>query len=478
MRKLRGFSRGEDGYAVSVALILGALIGVLLAAAATRGLSENRRGESSIRRSTAFHAAEAGVDDYTAKLTEDHYFFQHFVHEGESTRTRAGGGTVAADQPWPNEGTWTYANGRNAWKPLGNGYEFNLQIKPPSPGSLTVTLVSTGRRAGSTHELRSIEATVRPASLADFFRVVNGDISWGPTASTFGKLYAGDGHNIDHAGTAHADVYAEGRITRQPTYAPGTGAAGYDGTTCPNGASCIRNKVKSPIVVSSLTQSSLEDIRSAAQVPGPAGGLYLNDTTNPIADAWQMRFTNDGTVWYRECYEANGQDIGERAPNCTGTQLSRTIPTNGAIYAKQSLVIIGPSGGIGNAGVVDGRVTAATEGSLYVGANLAYETSGDDVLGIIAQDEIVITEWSPSTLNWRAAVIAQNGDWHTWSSSGSHNTMNFTGSSTTDQGGDLTMFDVRNYVYDTTLLFLPPPWFPILEDTYTISFFRELNPGT
>ncbi len=55
--------------------------------------------------------------------------------------------------------------------------------------------------------------------------------------------------------------------------------------------------------------------------------------------------------------------------------------------------------------------------------------------------------------------------------------MNFWGSSATQTGGGFTAFDTRNYNYDPTLLYLPPPWFPVIDDTYTVSLFRELKPS-
>jgi hypothetical protein len=36
------------------------------------------------------------------------------------------------------------------------------------------------------------------------------------------------------------------------------------------------------------------------------------------------------------------------------------------------------------------------------------------------------------------------------------------------------MFNTRVYSYDTSLLYLPPPWFPVIEDAYTVILFREL----
>ena len=72
-------------------------------------------------------------------------------------------------------------------------------------------ILSTGRRTGSTKEMRVIETKVRPTSLADFYRVVNGNVSWGSGATTNGKIYANG--NIDHDGTAAANMYAQGQIS-------------------------------------------------------------------------------------------------------------------------------------------------------------------------------------------------------------------------------------------------------------------------
>ncbi len=50
------------------------------------------------------------------------------------------------------------------------------------------------------------------------------------------------------------------------------------------------------------------------------------------------------------------------------------------------------------------------------------------------------------------------------------------GSTATNQGGYMSMFTARVYDYDSTLLYLPPPWFPALEDAYTVKLFREVTP--
>ena len=57
--------------------------------------------------------------------------------------------------------------------------------------------------------------------------------------------------------------------------------------------------------------------------------------------------------------------------------------------------------------VVNGRVTVATPANVYVGGNISY--AGDDVLGLIAANEVIVAEYTPRVLTWRAATLAQGG---------------------------------------------------------------------
>jgi hypothetical protein len=52
--------------------------------------------------------------------------------------------------------------------------------------------------------------------------------------------------------------------------------------------------------------------------------------------------------------------------------------------------------------------------------------------------------------------------------------MYFRGSSATNLGGSMTMFQTRDYGYLQELQYLPPPWFPTIEEAYTVVLFREL----
>jgi hypothetical protein len=438
-----------------VAILMGVVFTALSASLMANALAESSRSGRAVQRTSAMAAAEAGVQDYTAKLTEDHLYFSHYVHPGESTRKDASNVTAGAGQAWTGGTTWSYPNGRDAWRSLDNGYQFNLQITPPSPGSQVVRIVSTGRRTGSSTDLRSVEVLVRAASVTDFQMVSNADISYGSTATTRGKIYAGIDqnnvkHNIAHSGTAYGDLYAEGSITQSPTYK--NGAKGYTSAT-------IRSVIPTPLNFNTFT-SSLVDLKQAAQ---NGGGIYLDDSTK---DGWRLTFNSAGTVTIASCKKSGTSHLAAVLPTCTTTS-TVTIPAIGAIYANQSVIAIGQ---------VKGRVTVASNADIVIAGNISYVTPGVDVLGLVAKNEMIVAQWAPYDLTWTAATVAQTGQWRSWSSDGSHGTMTFTGSTATNGGGYMGMFAYRNYNYDSNLLYLQPPYFPVIEDAYTTLFFRELAP--
>ena len=97
---------------------------------------------------------------------------------------------------------------------------------------------------------------------------------------------------------------------------------------------------------------------------------------------------------------------------------------------------------------------------------------------LIAANEVIITKYTPSVLTWRAASLAQSGQWRTYqgNSDGAHSSMTYIGSQTTADGGYASMFDNRTYQYDDTLQRLRPPFYPILEGSWQTYYWREVTP--
>ena len=97
------------------------------------------------------------------------------------------------------------------------------------------------------------------------------------------------------------------------------------------------------------------------------------------------------------------------------------------------------------------------------------------MLGLIAANNLIISQIAPSTLNWRAATLAQSGQWYTDSSSTTKTAMTFTGSIATAQGGYASMFGTRTYNYDQTLQSIRPPLFPTIENSWSINYWHEVS---
>ena len=137
--------------------------------------------------------------------------------------------------------------------------------------------------------------------------LANADISYGSTATTYGKIYAGidssgTKHNIDHQGTAYGNLYAEGTITGSPTMAGTPQAQKYTGA-----AGTIRAVIKQPINFSNFT-TSLTDIKRAADL-NLVGGQKVYDLNNTNYDVWKLTFNSNGTVAVAGC-----KDSGSNAP--------------------------------------------------------------------------------------------------------------------------------------------------------------------
>src|SRR3954454_24202423 len=151
MARLRARTRGngDQGSAMITVVLMGVVLTAVSAALMASTLAEATRSGAGVTEASAMAAAEAGVDNYISKLTEDHTYYDDYVHRAEATRRHANGVTAMASAAWTGAPTWTSPSGPDAWTAVGNGYEYDLQIVPPNPGSQLVKITSTGRRTGT-----------------------------------------------------------------------------------------------------------------------------------------------------------------------------------------------------------------------------------------------------------------------------------------------------------------------------------------
>jgi hypothetical protein len=507
MTLLRRIRHEQHGQAMMMVVILVTALSVLGTSLIQSVMTDQTQATDATIRQKVLQAAEAGIDDYVAKLLDDNQYYFHYLAPGESTRYSAtSGGNVASSlnvstpTPWPSAGgtTWSFPNGKNAWYDLGNGYSYNLEIiapkdsaNPSYPNNTNyLEIVSTGKKNGTNlsatnNKTRVLQEFLSPSSVADYQMLADADISYGSAATTYGKIYAGvdpnnpnNKYDVNHDGTAYGNIYAEGNITGSTTLLanpPNPQAQKYDHST-------IRTQIKTPIQFNAFL-GSFTDIQRAAQ---NAGGIYLNNSSY----VWWLTFNSNGTVAIKGCTAASApEDVQPTSCPYTYPGSPVALPQNGAIYAEQSVIIAGGSSVCGGPPIipsavtgscVKGRVTVASNNDIDIGGNIDYVASGTDTLGLMAKNDMLVTQWSPANVSWRAATLAQNGKWQSAPNAvnGSHNgTMTFTGSTAAINGGQMSMFDTRIYQYDPSLAYLQPPWFPTITQQYTVQLFRELPSG-
>lgn len=483
-----GRRAGASGQSLIATIMITSIAALLVIASLAWARGSTSQSTRAARGDVALQAAEAGVQLYLSRIVEDPRYWRHYVDAAEDPRVNTtSGGVVAPGLAWPAGANWTYSGTSTTWVPLQDARfgraSYSLRVLPTVGDSSSITVQSTARvmpSGGKNPVVRSVQARISPLSIADFQMISNQSISYGTGATTTGKLYSAG--NIVHSGTALAPLYAANLICRSSSSLSCSGsqatnpafqAGAFDKTTSPS----FRQKFPTPIDFSSFTED-LTDIRAAAQ----ATGVYR---TAPDATAWMVQFVGTGQV---RIWKVTGAttDLGRSIP---ALQCPETITLPGGnqpffMYFEQS-VIVGNGNNLtdtcrstsgARSSVVDGQVTLATRNNVYIGNDIAYETDTDDVLGLIAAGELIIGEYSPSDLNWRAATLAQNGQWRTNTGATTKGTMTFTGSTATSDGGYASMFATRVYNYDPTLQSLRPPLFPTLEGSWQVTYWREVTP--
>lgn len=132
-------------------------------------------------------------------------------------------------------------------------------------------------------------------------------------------------------------------------------------------------------------------------------------------------------------------------------------------------------------GVVDGQVTVATEGSIWIDGDFVYksdprqEPSSDDYAGLVAWQDVWVTDNAPNRNNCEidASVMAVQGSFgaENYDSGSPRGTLNILGGviqnsrgavGTFNRGGIQTGYQ-KKYVYDERLLTEAPPAFPVID---------------
>ena len=360
------------------------------------------------------------------------------------------------------------------------GY-FSLTITPPDPdypGSTVVKVKSTGWTVNYPTTKRHVAVRLGVPSVARFTTVVDDEnLSYGTNSETFGPVHCN--HGVQFDGVAHNIVtsalaqywdggWRDGVWTSQPEES----VVFLAGKEFP----------VPPVDFTGFTQdlNTMETYAASEGVLLDASGYQ----------GYHIQFQTDNTFKYRivesKTSSCNEEDTGGIA-SYYGDWQTVTIPDNGLIFVKDNAWVDGQ--------IDESRLTLIAaeepldtgEADIFLNNDLLYTNKdGGDVIGLIAQRNVLIGLYSEDDLEIDAITIAKNGRRYrpnygsTWEcgTTVSRNKFTLYGSTISNlkpyMDSGTSGYDERDYIYDPNTLYAPPPFFPDTGEYHDIILWEEV----
>lgn len=474
----------QKGFTLIQVLVFGSIAVYILSALAGWASINIKAGRQAFNREKALQIAEAGID----------YYRWHLAHAPADFQDGTG-----------NPGPYVHDFRDKDGNIIG---QFSLDITAPPLGSTLVKVKSTGSIAADTPLSREIAVQFAKPSIAKYAVAANAAMRFGAGTEVFGPIHSNGGIRFD--GLAHNIVSSAVAQYDDP-----------DSDDCNNNVSfgvhtCLNPHDPPP---PSAVPSRLDVFEANRQFPVPAV-----DFAGITADLAQMKTDAQANGFYRPSAGALGYHIVLKTNDtfdlyrvtslvnppsgCTNSAgqsgwgtwsiNNQTLignypfPANGIIFLEDDVFVNGQIDG--------GRLTIVAaflpdnppfRKNIIVNNDLLYTSyDGSDVLGLIAQGNVTVGLASEDDLRIDAALIAQNGrvgryyyrppDGGSQRCSPNHvrQTITLWGMIATNQRYGFaytngTGYQTRNLNYDGSLLYGPPPSFPLTSDQYVTLDWEE-----
>lgn len=443
-------------------------------------------------REQAFQIAEAGVE----------YYRWHLAHAPQDFQDGTGG-------PGPYVHSVKDADGDT----IG---QYSLTITPPLTGSTIVKVRSTGTITSDPTISRTILATLAIPSLAKFAVVANQNMRFGEGTEVFGPVHSNAGIRFD--GVSHNLITSSLSQYNDP-----------DSDDCNNNVSfgvhtCVNPHDPSPpatvpsrsdifmagrkFPVQSFDFNGLTVDLSQMKANAQTNGVYIASSgsqgyhivlkTNDTFDLYKVTSLQDAP---HNCTNRNDQDnwgtwsIRTQVHPTTGannTPKNYAFPANGIIFVEDHVWVDGAINGA-RITIAAGKFpdNVSTRKDIIVNNDLKYTNyDGTDVISLVAQRNFNVGLFSDNDLRIDGALVAQNGRvgrfyYESDCRSGGVNYYNrdiitlYGMIATNIRYGfaytDGTGYDQRNIIYDSNLLYGPPPSFPLTSSQYQTISWQEVR---
>jgi hypothetical protein len=360
---------------------------------------------SAIRREQALQIAEAGVNYYQWRLA-------HFPTDYQD-------GT-GGDGPYIHD----YIDA-DTQEIIG---QYSLLITPPVIGSTIVEIKSTGWTNANPDIKRTVTVKFGKPSLTKYAMLSHWHLWIYPSDSISGRFMTNSGVRFE--GTGNAPIQSAKEVYTCKKSDGCTPDQQKPGIWAPEELMPSQSTLNfwqfpvQDVDFSSLT-STLSDMR---EIAGDEE-IYLPPSNK---QGYLLSFNSDGTVSIYRVNKRKSEQTGESwvydvwKSESKSTSYDKTdfstrrllsgydhypLPASGIIFAEDNVWI---------EGIVNGRITVAAAKlgqtdlnkmpSIYIADNIVYNSKdGSDVLGLIAQKDIIYSLYSPTDIEINAAQVAQNG---------------------------------------------------------------------
>lgn len=479
--EIKRLFKPQQGQILVQVIVFGSIAVYLLSALVGWALLDIKVGRQAVNRERALQIAEAGID----------YYRWHLAHAPLDFQDGTGG-------PGPYIHDFRDKDGNI----IG---QFHLDITPPPLGSTLVKVKSRGIFAGDPQFAREITVQFAKPSIAKYAVAANDVMRFGAGTEVFGLVHSNQGIRFD--GLVHNVITSAVSSYDDPDHSGGNefGVHTHVAPTDPLPPSPVPSRPdvfqigrQFPVPAVDFTgiTADLAQMKTDAQMNGfyrpssGALGYHLILKTNGTFDLYRVTSLVNPPSG---CTNSAGQS-GWGTWSIQAQQLigNYPFPTNGIIFLEDDVFVDGQING--------GRLTIVAASlpdnptfrkNIIINNDLLYTNyDGSDVLGLIAQGNVTVGLISKDYLRIDAALIAQNGRvgrfYYRPPGGGSQRcspyhvrqAITLWGMIATNQRygfayTDGTGYQTRSLNYDGSLLYEPPPSFPLASDQYVTLTWEE-----
>lgn len=475
--------RVRRGFTLMTSLVLASIAAVVIVALSSWFSGVYKGAKYVVEREFAFQIAEAGLDYYRWHLAK-----------------------------WPND----FKDGTNAPGPYIHNFEdadgnvigrFELDIATTTASSI-VTVTSTGiYTAGEFDAHRTLRARYAIPSLAKFAAVVHEDSRFGEGTIIHGPIHSNGGIRFDGVSynvvSSALTTYSDPDHSGAQEYAVHTHVSPVD--PLPNATLPARQdvfvagrKIGEPAFSFSSLTTSLSALRTSAQggigaYYGPSGGVGYEIVlkTNDTYDLYRVTSMKNPPG---NCPASTQSGWASWTVNSRVLLGNYAFPTHQLIFLEDHVWV---SGAIDSARLTIAAArfpdNASNRRNIIVNSDITYSGyDGEEVLGLVAQNSVLVGLESEDDLRIDAALVAQNGTVGRMYYAGSGNPQSSCGGYTNrsrlilygmiasyERYGfaytDDTGYQIRDITYDADLLYAPPPMFPLASSQYETISWEEIT---